>query len=109
MLSGSRLSIQMFDLFLGDHSVVLPAPKNPRVCLTVVGVGQSLIPFSFPGSIDNLPSSVTSPKYSTVVWLNSHLVGFRNRSLSRKRVRTFFTVVSKHGHITYITVKTHFR
>ena len=98
MLSGSRLSIRMFDLSLGDHSVVLPAPKNelsvkvPWVCFTVVGVGQSLIPFSFPGSIEILPSSITSPKYSTFVWLNLHLVGFRNRSLSHKHVRAFLVM-----------------
>ena len=39
-------------------------------------------------SIEILTSLITSPKYSTFVWLNSHLVSFRNRSLSYKRVRT---------------------
>ena len=98
MLSGSHLSIQMFDLSLGDHSVVLPAPKNAKWFISkssqILKILRfawllSLIPFSFPESIEILPSSITSPKYSTFVWLNSHLVSFRNRSLSCKCVRIF--------------------
>ena len=48
------------------------------------------IPLSFPGSIEIFPSSITIPKYSTFVLLNLHLVGFRNKSWSCNRARTFF-------------------
>ena len=80
-------------LSLVDHSVVLPALKNAKWIISkssqILKILRfawllSLIPFSFPESIEILPSSITSPKYSTFVWLNLHLVGFRNRSLSRK-------------------------
>ena len=58
--------------------------------MIVVGAGQSLIPLSFPGSIEIFPSSITIPKYSTFVLLNSHLVGFKNKSLSCNHFKTLF-------------------
>ena len=50
------------------------------------------MPFSFPGSMDIFLSSMTSPKYSTLALLNSHLVGFKNRSFSCNRTKTLFRI-----------------
>src|SRR5271168_1475460 len=72
-----------------------PNPKNDRVCLTVVGTGQSRIPPSLIGSIEIFPSSTIIPRYSIRVLLNSHFNAFKKRSFSRNRCSTNLVYRSK--------------
>jgi hypothetical protein len=51
-----------------ESSVEVSKPKNPRTCLTVVGLGHSEIPLSFPGSMEIFPSSMIIPSHSTFVF-----------------------------------------
>ena len=53
----------------------------------MVGAGQSLIPLNFPGSIEICHSSIIIPRYSTFGLLNSHFLGFRNKSFSCNQTR----------------------
>ena len=102
------LSIQIFCLSLEDRWGVWQFRRsdgwifgksfwirgNPRFVFTVAGLGHLEIPFSFPGSMDILPSSMTIPNHSIFVLQNSHFPNLRKRSFSFNRCRTCFVLFS---------------
>jgi len=56
--------------------------------LTVFGGAHSPIPANFVRSIDISLGFMIKPKYSTLVVLNTHFSGLRNKSFSLSRFNT---------------------